>query len=66
MVRTDKFPKDPVDVDRLFEGVRVVLCTISMLSNPILKGIFDHVPLTNLVVDEASQIGIYNYLVSCD
>lgn len=42
-----------------------MLCTLSTLNNPnlVTKRIFDFVPLTNLVVDEASQIGILNYMV---
>ena len=50
----------------MFHEVKVVLCTISTLSNPSLgsKNIFNFVPVANLVVDEASQIGIVNYMVS--
>ena len=46
-------------------NVRVVLCTLSTLSNPSLdaKRVYNFVPVTNLVVDEASQIGIFNYMV---
>ncbi|KLO11671.1 hypothetical protein SCHPADRAFT_830720 [Schizopora paradoxa] len=64
MLRTDEFPPNALEVMRLFQGVRVVLCTLSTLSNPILteRKVFYHVPLSNLVVDEASQIGIFNYL----
>ena len=49
----------------IFYDVKVVLCTISTLSNPSLndKRIFEFVPVSNLVVDEASQIGIFNYMV---
>lgn len=35
------------------------------MSNPTLeeKGIFELVPVEHLIVDEASQIGVVNYLV---
>lgn len=66
LICTDKFiPKD-VDLLSLFGRTRVILCTLGTLSNPLLlqKGVFGLVPVTNLVVDEASQVGILDYLVS--
>lgn len=56
----------PRDVAILFHDIKVVLCTLGTLSNPKLqeKGIFELVPVEHLVVDEASQIGVVNYLVS--
>ncbi|KAI5119293.1 hypothetical protein M0805_008208 [Coniferiporia weirii] len=64
LIRTDEFPGQPRDVDLLFSGISIVLCTLSTLSNPVLveKRIFELVPVENLVVDEASQIGVFNYL----
>lgn len=66
LVRTDELPKKPRDVEILFHNIKVVLCTLGTLSNPKLleKGIFELVPVEHLVVDEASQIGVLNYLVS--
>ena len=51
--------------ERMFEGCRVVLCTLSMLSNPVLDngGVFRALPVQNLVVDEASQINISDFMV---
>jgi len=45
-------------------GCPVVLCTLSMLSSPKLHqfGVFRKVPLKNIVVDEASQIEIGEYI----
>lgn len=55
-----------MDLVSLFGSTRVILCTLGTLSNPLLlqKGVFGCVPVTNLVVDEASQVGILDYLVS--
>ncbi len=38
-----------------------------MLSNPALHnfGIFKHVPVERLIVDEASQIDTFEFMVSC-
>ncbi|KAL5510973.1 hypothetical protein ACEPAG_3692 [Sanghuangporus baumii] len=64
IIRTDELPSRVQDVEVTFYGVNVILCTISTLSNPSLndKRIFEFVPVYNLVVDEASQIGIFNYM----
>ena len=63
LIRTDELP---VDLPRFFGGTNVILCTISTLSSPALqgKGMFDVVRVENLVVDEASQIALLDYLVS--
>lgn len=65
LIRSDEFPDDPRLVVQLFQGVKVVLCTLSSLSNPALvqKKVFSSVPVQNLVVDEASQIGVFEYMV---
>lgn len=45
-------------------GCPVVLCTLSMLSNDTLRkqGVFRRVPLHTVVVDEASQIEVGDYI----
>jgi hypothetical protein len=42
-----------------------VLCTISMLSNPMLAqaNVFAVVPVDILIIDEASQINVSDYIV---
>ncbi|EJD41096.1 hypothetical protein AURDEDRAFT_138789 [Auricularia subglabra TFB-10046 SS5] len=65
VIRSDGFAKlVPMAVERLLAGSRVILCTISMLSNPSMQnaGFMDVVPVENILVDEASQIDIGNYL----
>ncbi|KAI0002119.1 P-loop containing nucleoside triphosphate hydrolase protein, partial [Russula compacta] len=52
------------DVTVEFHDVTVVLCTVSMLSNPTLDscGLFRVVPVRSLVIDEASQIDIFEFM----
>ncbi|PFH52931.1 hypothetical protein AMATHDRAFT_138703 [Amanita thiersii Skay4041] len=46
------------------QGVPVILCTLDMLANPHILSVFTPVvPINSLVVDEASQIEIGNYLI---
>ena len=49
----------------IFRGAKVVLCTLSMLSNPKLAecGLIDILPVTSLVIDEASQIDVFEFMV---
>lgn len=46
--------------------MKFVLCTIGMLFSPALEkfGLFRTIPMERLVVDEASQIFVGDYLVS--
>ncbi|KAJ3570491.1 hypothetical protein NP233_g4370 [Leucocoprinus birnbaumii] len=45
------------------KGVKVFLCTLSMLSSPSIQRIFSReFPITTLVVDEASQIHVADYI----
>ncbi len=65
VIPSDELPSDALGVSLLLKGVRVMLCTLSMLSNPVLQQlrVFKHVPVHRLVIDEASQISVFNYLV---
>ncbi|TCD70197.1 hypothetical protein EIP91_004377 [Steccherinum ochraceum] len=53
-----------VAIDRLLLGSRVILCTLSMLCHPMLMrtGVTRLVPLEVVLVDEASQIEIGDFL----
>ena len=57
--------KDKVEVERHLNGSVIVLSTLGMLSNPALHliGMFRVVPLQTLVIDEASQIRIEEFMV---
>jgi hypothetical protein len=68
IIRSDDFSphgNSAVATERLFLDCTVVLCTISMLSNPMLAqaNVFAVVPVDILVIDEASQINVSDYIV---
>ncbi|KAF9529885.1 P-loop containing nucleoside triphosphate hydrolase protein, partial [Crepidotus variabilis] len=64
LIQSDQLSDTHADINRLFMGSCVVLSTLSMLSNPTLFqcGAFKLVPLERLVIDEASQINIFEFL----
>jgi len=64
VIRSDELPNGPGDVSRMFGDVKVVLCTLGMLSNPKLDdcGFFDVIPVRSLVIDEASQIDVFEFM----
>jgi hypothetical protein len=66
VIRSDDLPDSVSQVSKTFRGITVVLCTLSMLSNPILVGcgLFDILPVNSLVIDEASQIDVFEFMVS--
>lgn len=65
LIRADEIPTDQTQLLKMFGSSTVILATLSMLSNPVLthKGVFRLVPVETLVVDEASQINIVEYMV---
>ncbi|KZT04827.1 P-loop containing nucleoside triphosphate hydrolase protein [Laetiporus sulphureus 93-53] len=66
LIRSDDLSgnKDPGAAERLFGGCSVVLCTLSMLSNPVLEDrlIFKLIPMEKLIADEASQIDVFEFM----
>lgn len=62
---TDELPPDPGAAERTIGGSPIILCTLSMLSNPLLEDrkVYQVVPVEVLIVDEASQIDIGEYMV---
>ena len=66
LIRIDQLPAEFHQMAATFDGIRIVLCTLSALSNPALldKRLFSLVRMQNLIIDEASQIGVFNYVVS--
>ncbi|EPQ54331.1 hypothetical protein GLOTRDRAFT_106780 [Gloeophyllum trabeum ATCC 11539] len=64
IIPSDQLPKDIVDTERRLGGARVILCTLSMLSNESLQkaGFNRLVPVHTVIVDEASQIEVGDYL----
>lgn len=45
-----------------FKNFQVMLCTLSMLSNSRIKKFTSKIPIRTLVVDEASQIEVGDYI----
>jgi superfamily I DNA and/or RNA helicase len=64
VIRSSDFVVSRQENENLLDGVRVILCTLSMITNPtmIRGGYTNLVPLRTLIVDEASQIEIGSYL----
>ena len=64
MIESGDFEKDIVGNERLVLGSRVMLCTISMLSTDRIMdcGFTELVPVQTVIVDEASQIEVGDYL----
>jgi len=66
LMRSDELPDNVAGMGRALGDSCIVLSTLSMLSNPALEtnGTFDLVPVERLVIDEASQIKIFEFIVS--
>ena len=64
VIESSELSKSIVMTQRRFLDARVILCTLSMLSNVRLAkaGLFRLFPLRTLIVDEASQIELGGYL----
>ena len=64
LIRSDHFGH-AFDAKNHIGHTSVMLCTLSMLSNPGLDhhGFFRHVPVERLIVDEASQIDTFEFMV---
>jgi len=60
VIQSDELTQNGFSAIKVLKGCKVMLCTLSMLSSPLLKiaGIIRNVPLHTLVVDEASQIEV--------
>lgn len=65
LIRTDELPDNILGMSRLIGSSKVILSTLGLLSNPTLEqnGLYDVVPFERLVVDEASQINVFEYMV---
>ena len=66
VIRSDVLRKrQDVGVQDIFEGITLVLSTLTMLSDPILNtcGLLPLIPVKSLVVDEASQIDVFEFMV---
>ncbi|KAG2339333.1 hypothetical protein BDR05DRAFT_977761 [Suillus weaverae] len=61
-IRSDLFGGSVVEISRLLLGARVILCTLSTLSNPNIDTITRIVSVQTVIFDEASQIEVGDYV----
>ncbi|KAL7277493.1 hypothetical protein ACG7TL_008414 [Trametes sanguinea] len=63
IIRSERFFTDFDPVHEIGDA-QIILCTLAMLSNPQLApiGMFAHRPMERLVVDEASQIDVSEFM----
>lgn len=63
IIVSDRFTK-PGAIQRALQGTQVILCTLSMISNSRLQlaGVPQVVPIVNVIIDEASQIEVGQYV----
>ncbi|KAI0694619.1 AAA domain-containing protein [Cytidiella melzeri] len=64
LIRSDQFPHHDSDTITKLAGSRVILCSLSMFSSPriVSCGFTRIVPVNVVIVDEASQIEVGDYL----
>ncbi|KAI6119991.1 P-loop containing nucleoside triphosphate hydrolase protein [Pisolithus croceorrhizus] len=62
VIRSDSFREDVVGAFRQLCGVRVILCTLSMLSDDRIESYVRVNPVDILIFDEGSQIEVGNYV----
>jgi superfamily I DNA and/or RNA helicase len=65
IIRSDDFKGDVRETMETLGDARVILCTLSMLSSDKMakSGFPELVPVETLIVDEASQVEIGDYLI---
>lgn len=63
MIVSDRLPKTGA-LKKALDGSQVILCTLSMISYPKLQlsGFVQAVPVINVIIDEASQIEVGQYI----
>ncbi|KIM67500.1 hypothetical protein SCLCIDRAFT_1192164 [Scleroderma citrinum Foug A] len=61
-IRSDNFNKDIVGAARQLLDARVILCTLTMLSNPSIAAYTRIAPVHTVMFDEASQIEVGDYI----
>ncbi|KAJ3927266.1 MAG: P-loop containing nucleoside triphosphate hydrolase protein [Lentinula lateritia] len=64
LIRTDELPDNVLGMSRLIGSSTVILSTLGLLSNAALEtnGLFRVVSVERLVIDEASQINVFEYM----
>ncbi|KAJ7158647.1 P-loop containing nucleoside triphosphate hydrolase protein [Mycena filopes] len=62
VLRSDDLTDDFLRIEERMQDSRVVLCTLSMFSNPKIATVARFAPVQTVMVDEASQVEIGSYL----
>ncbi|KAI9574020.1 P-loop containing nucleoside triphosphate hydrolase protein [Boletus coccyginus] len=62
LIRSDTFKMSTVDASRQLLDCNVILCTLSMFSNPNIDVFLHILPVEMIILDEASQIECGDYL----
>ncbi|TRM64357.1 P-loop containing nucleoside triphosphate hydrolase protein [Schizophyllum amplum] len=62
VIRSDEFPGTPHEAERMVGGARVVLCTLNTLSLGRIQALTHAVPVQTVLVDEAGQIEMGDFL----
>ncbi|KAJ7593254.1 P-loop containing nucleoside triphosphate hydrolase protein [Mycena floridula] len=62
VIRSDELPENAYAMERLLKGSRVVLCTLSMITNDKMATLCRVVPVETVMIDEASQIAVGDYI----
>lgn len=63
VIRSDQFDNSQLVASRQLGGFRVILCTLSMLSHRKVESTYTSVvPVETIIVDEASQINVGDFL----
>jgi superfamily I DNA and/or RNA helicase len=66
VVVSSDFPNDLVGAQRLFLDAKVILCTMSMMTHPSIPMFSKLISVSNVIVDEASQIYLGDYIPLLD
>jgi AAA domain len=61
MIISGNLPKRSA-MKKALQGAQVILCTLDMVSNPKLRDLTEAVPILNVIIDEASQIEVSQYV----
>ena len=62
LIRSDDFCTDIVGAERQLLGARVLLCTLTMFSHPLITPYPRIAPVHTIIFDEASQIEVGDYI----
>jgi hypothetical protein len=61
MVTTSNLPKNAAEVRTFLGDTSVVLCTLSMMTHPMLKNLefYKYMPVNNVVIDEGASFLLF-------